>query len=123
MFDFPLAVFAATVKVSVLEPVVLVGLNDAVTPLGNPEAERATEPLNPFTGTTEILVVPELPAATVKLAGDADIEKSIRLYVALATLLDFAPIAIALTTVVSALKAIGPVYAFEAELGVVPSSV
>jgi len=60
------------VKVSVLVPVVLVGLNDAVTPLGNPEAARLTLPVNPFAGFTVIVLVPLAPSATVKLLGEAE---------------------------------------------------
>jgi hypothetical protein len=43
-------VIAATLalSVNVLAPVVGFGLNDAVTPLGNPEADKLTFPLNPF---------------------------------------------------------------------------
>ena len=41
------------VKVSVLAPVVGFGEKDAVTPLGRPEAERVTLPVNPFCGYTE----------------------------------------------------------------------
>jgi len=41
------------VRVSVLAPVVGFGEKDAVTPLGRPEAERATLPVNPFCGYTE----------------------------------------------------------------------
>jgi hypothetical protein len=43
-------VMAATLalSVNVLAPVVGFGLNDAVTPLGNPEADKLTFPLNPF---------------------------------------------------------------------------
>jgi len=55
-----LAVLLA-VSVNVLELVVLAGLNDAVTPLGKPDAERLTLPLNPFNGLTAIVVVPFAP--------------------------------------------------------------
>ena len=43
-------VMAATLalSVNVLAPVVGFGLNNAVTPLGNPEADKLTFPLNPF---------------------------------------------------------------------------
>ena len=43
----PVAAVLEAVKVSVLAPVVELGLKDAVTPLGRPDAARATLPLNP----------------------------------------------------------------------------
>ena len=60
------------VSVSVLELVVFVGLNDAVTPPGRPEAERLTLPLNPFSGLTVIVVVPFAPCTTFMLLADAE---------------------------------------------------
>ena len=38
------------VKVTVLFPVVGFGEKDAVTPLGRPDAERVTLPVNPYNG-------------------------------------------------------------------------
>jgi hypothetical protein len=49
------------VKVSVLVPVVLEGLNDAVTPLGKFDAERATLPEKPLWGVTVIVTAPLAP--------------------------------------------------------------
>ena len=50
------------VNVNKLEPVVVgFGLNDAVTPLGRPEADRVTPPVNPFEGVTVMLSVLLLP--------------------------------------------------------------
>ena len=49
------------VSVSVLALVVLPRLNAAVTPVGRPEAERLTLPLNPFSGLTLMVVVPFAP--------------------------------------------------------------
>lgn len=68
-----LAVLAA-VRVNVLAPVVLAGLNDAVTPVGRPLAVSATEPLNPLIGVTVIVLVPLAPATTLRLLGAADSE-------------------------------------------------
>ena len=53
----PMAALVLAVKVKLLVLVVLAGLNDAVTPLGRPEAERLTAPLNPLSGVT-VMVVP-----------------------------------------------------------------
>lgn len=44
----PVVAVVLAVSVSVLVPLVLVGLNDAVTPLGSPDAARLTLPVNPF---------------------------------------------------------------------------
>ena len=43
----PVAALLLAVKVNVLVPVVLAGLNDAVTPVGRPEADRLIVPLKP----------------------------------------------------------------------------
>ena len=61
MVNVPSAAVPLAVSVSVLELVVLAGLNDAVTPLGKPDAEKLTLPLNPFNGLTAIVVVPFAP--------------------------------------------------------------
>ena len=53
------------VSVSVLEPVVGFGANDAVTPLGRPEVTaRLTLPVNPYWGFTFTLDALELPWPT-----------------------------------------------------------
>jgi hypothetical protein len=44
----PAAAEPLAVRVKVLVLVVLVGLKDAVTPLGSPEAAKATLPLKPL---------------------------------------------------------------------------
>jgi len=64
------------VSVSVLVLVVVAGLNDAVTPLGNPEAERLTLPVKPLIGLTVMVLFPLLLWVIVRLAGDADRPKS-----------------------------------------------
>ena len=63
------------VSVKVLLPEVLVGLNDADTPLGIPVADKLTLPLKPFSGVTLMVLVPLVPCVSVRLAGDADSEK------------------------------------------------
>lgn len=59
------------VKVRTLLPVVGFELNDAVTPLGRPEAVRLTLPLNPFIPATVIAEVPSEPCITVNEEGEA----------------------------------------------------
>jgi hypothetical protein len=61
------------VSVTVLVLVVLAGLKVAVTPLGNPEAERLTVAVKPFWGATVIELLTLVPFSTVKLAGDTEI--------------------------------------------------
>src|SRR2546421_283048 len=48
----PVVAVPLAVNVTVLVLVVLAGLKLAVTPLGRPEADRLTLPLNPFNGFT-----------------------------------------------------------------------
>jgi hypothetical protein len=59
------------VSVNVLVLVVAGGLNDAVTPLGKPEAERLTLPVNPFCPITVIVQVAVPPWPTLGLIGEA----------------------------------------------------
>ena len=71
----PVVALVAADSVRVLVVVVLVGLNKAVTPEGNPEAERLTLPVKPLMGLTVIVLVPLVPWTIVKLLGEADSEK------------------------------------------------
>ena len=48
------------------------GANEAVTPLGKPEAEKVTLPLKPFCGTTVIVLEPLVPCTMLRLLGEAD---------------------------------------------------
>lgn len=48
----PVAAELLAVSESVLVPVVGLGRKDAVTPLGRPEIERLTLPVNPYWGDT-----------------------------------------------------------------------
>jgi hypothetical protein len=59
------------VSVSLLVELVLAGLNAAVTPGGNPEIVRAAEPVKPFTGATVMVLLPDAPCDTLRLAGAA----------------------------------------------------
>lgn len=65
----------ATVSVSTL--VVAVGLvaNDAVTPVGRPEATRVTEPANGLTSVTVIVSAPVAPCAIDRVVAEGLIVK------------------------------------------------
>jgi hypothetical protein len=61
----PVVAVLEAVSVSTLEPAVVgFGLNEAVTPLGRPVADRVTAPLNPFAGVTIMLSVLPAPCVT-----------------------------------------------------------
>lgn len=64
------------VKVSVLAVVAGLGLKEAETPLGRPEADMVTELENPLSGATVTVAPPCLLRPMVKLAGEADNPKS-----------------------------------------------
>jgi hypothetical protein len=65
----PVAAVALAAKVSVLLPVLELGENAAVTPLGKPAAEKVTLPLKPFDGMMVIVLVSWLPCTIVRPAG------------------------------------------------------
>lgn len=71
----PVAAVPIAVSVNVLVAAVLVGLNDAVTPDGRPDAARLTFPLKPPSGKTVIVLVPLVPCVIVTVAGDAERKK------------------------------------------------
>jgi hypothetical protein len=56
--DVPVVAAALDVSVSTELPVAGLGLNDAVTPLGNPDAARLTAPLKSPSGVTVTVFVP-----------------------------------------------------------------
>ena len=74
--EVPAVAVLLAASVSVLVPVVLVGLKVAVTPIGRPEAIRATLPAKLFSFETEMLLVPLRPCVTLKLVGEAERLKS-----------------------------------------------
>lgn len=68
----PVAAVLLAVNVNLLVLAVLAGVNDAVTPLGKPEADRMTLPVKPFCGVTVMVLVPLEPCTIVKLFGAAE---------------------------------------------------
>jgi len=68
----PVAAVLLAVSVKVLLLAVLLGLNDAVTPLGRPDADKLTPPLKPLNGVIVIVLVPVVPWMTVRLLGEAE---------------------------------------------------
>src|SRR5271157_509119 len=70
--DVPVAAELVAVSVSTLVLEVLDGLNDAATPDGRPDADKATLPLKPTCGVTVIVLVTVPPWPTVGLAGAAE---------------------------------------------------
>ena len=66
----PEGAVALTERVSVLLLVAGFGANDAITPLGRPDAARVTLPVKAFAGTTVIVLVPLLPCTTPKVLGE-----------------------------------------------------
>ena len=71
----PVAAVLPAVSVKVLVLAVLLGLNDAVTPLGRPEADKPTLPLKPFCGVTVMVLAPLAPCTIVTLFGEVEREK------------------------------------------------
>lgn len=75
MVDVPAAAVlpAVNVRVELPEPgaAIDVGLNAAVTPVGNPVADSETAELKPPETEVETVLDPEPPAATERLVGDA----------------------------------------------------
>ena len=57
----PVVAVVLAVSVNVLVPVTGFGLNEAVTPLGRPDADKLTPPLKPLCGVTVIELVPLVP--------------------------------------------------------------
>lgn len=70
----PVFAVALAVKVNTLVDDVGFGLNAAVTPLGNPEAEKVTLPVKPFAGVIVIVLVLVVPCTIATLLGLADKE-------------------------------------------------
>jgi len=56
--EVPVAAVVLAVRVKELVVVAEVGLKDAVTPLGKPDADKLTLPLKPFWGATVMVLEP-----------------------------------------------------------------
>src|SRR6266478_1477138 len=72
MVTVPTIAVLLDVSVNVLVLAVLLGLNDAVTPLGRPDADKLTLPLKPFCGVTVMVLAPLAPCVMLRLLGDAE---------------------------------------------------
>jgi hypothetical protein len=70
--EVPVAAVLLAVKVTTLLPVVGLVPKAAVTPLGRPEAESVTLPLNPSTSVTEMVSVALLPCVTESEEAERD---------------------------------------------------
>ena len=68
----PVDAVLLAVRVSELVVAVLPGLNEAVTPVGRPEADKVTLPLKPLCGVTVIALAPLEPCLIVRLLGEAE---------------------------------------------------
>lgn len=88
--EVPVVAVLLAVRVSTLVPLVGFVPNDAVTPLGRPDAASVTLPLNPPRSVTVIVLVPLLPWLIVRLLGESE---SVKLGVAepAKALIRFAP--------------------------------
>jgi len=71
----PVAALLLAVSVSILVLAVVLALNEAVTPLGRPDADKLTLPLKPFCGVTVMVLAPLPPCVTVALLGEVKSEK------------------------------------------------
>jgi hypothetical protein len=68
----PMVAVPLAVNVNVLVAVAGLGLNNAVTPLGRPEADKVTAPPKPPCGATVIVLAPLDPCIRVTLLGDGE---------------------------------------------------
>src|SRR6266851_5344241 len=71
----PVVAVLLAVSVNVLLLAVLPGLNEAVTPLGRPVADKPTLLLKPFNGVIVIVLAPAAPCTIVTLLGEIEREK------------------------------------------------
>ena len=76
MLALVLAVRVSVVEAAAPDGVTAAGEKLHVVPAGNPEQLNDTDELKPFTGVTEIVLVPLCPGTTVSDADKVAIEKS-----------------------------------------------
>ncbi len=69
--NVPVAAVILAVSVNVLVPVVLLGLKEAVTPPGRPEADKLTLALKPLSGLTVMVLALLAPCVMLNEPGDA----------------------------------------------------
>jgi len=68
----PVVAALLAASVNVLDVVAGLGLNEALTPLSRPEADKFTLPLKPFCGAIVTVLVPLVPCVMLRLLGVAD---------------------------------------------------
>ena len=73
--NVPTPAVPTAVRVSVLVVAVGLGLNEAVTPAGKPEADKVTLPLKPNCGVIVMVFVPVVPCVIVMLLNEVESEK------------------------------------------------
>ena len=73
--NVPTAAVLAAVRARVLVVAVVLGLNEAVTPAGRPEADKVTLPLKPNSGVTVMVFVPLVACVMVMLLKEVESEK------------------------------------------------
>jgi hypothetical protein len=100
----PVVAVLVAVSVSTLEVAEDVGLKAAVTPLGMPEAVKATLPVNPPTSVTVMVSVPLLPCLTVREDADGlsvkpvvTLALTVRAMVVVAVVLPEVPVTVTVT--------------------------
>lgn len=71
MFEVPAVAVLLAVRVNILDPVVGLGVNTALTPLGSPDAASVTLPANPPMSVTVMVPVVAAPRVTDSVAADA----------------------------------------------------
>ena len=74
--DVPVVAVLLAVSVKMLVAVVGFVPNEAVTPVGKPDADNVTLPVKPFLGVTVTVLEPLDPTAMERLLGDAERLKS-----------------------------------------------
>lgn len=73
--NVPTTAVLAAVRARVLVVAVVLGLNEAVTPAGRPEADKVTLPLKPNCGVTVMVFVPLVACVMVMLLKEVESEK------------------------------------------------